>query len=47
MIELDDGTLLFPSQDEEGNGPGAIFGNTKGEGFYVFAQEEKNESGKD
>jgi len=25
-IELDDGTVLYPSQDEEGNGPGALFG---------------------
>jgi hypothetical protein len=25
MIELDDGALLFPSQDDEGNGPGALF----------------------
>lgn len=27
VIELDDGTILYPSQDEEGNGPGALFGN--------------------
>ena len=26
VIELDDGTLLFPSRDDEGNGPGALFG---------------------
>ena len=33
-IILDDGTVLFPSQDEEGNGPGAIFGtDSKGAGF--------------
>ena len=27
IITLDDGTELFPSQDDEGNGPGAIFTN--------------------
>ena len=26
---LDDGTVFFPSQDDEGNGAGAIFGQTK------------------
>ena len=25
IIELDDGTLIYPSQDEEGNGPGVLF----------------------
>ena len=25
VIQLDDGTLIFPSQDDEGNGPGALF----------------------
>lgn len=25
VLKLDDGTLLFPSQDDEGNGPGALF----------------------
>jgi len=23
---LDDGNIIYPSQDEEGNGPGALFG---------------------
>ncbi len=27
VFELDDGTLIYPSADPEGNGPGAIFGN--------------------
>ena len=32
IIQLDDNTLIFPSQDDEGNGPGAIFGqDSKGE----------------
>lgn len=26
-IELDDGTVIFASQDDEGNGPGALFTN--------------------
>lgn len=25
MIVLDDGTTLYPSMDDEGNGPGALF----------------------
>ena len=24
-LVLDDGSIIYPSQDEEGNGPGAIF----------------------
>ena len=27
VLILDDGTLIFPSKDDEGNGPGALFGN--------------------
>jgi hypothetical protein len=39
-IELDDGTILFPSKDEEGNGPGAWFGETKsGDQFGIMANE--------
>lgn len=26
VMEMDDGTLLFPSRDPEGNGPGTLFG---------------------
>jgi hypothetical protein len=34
VLVLDNGTKLFASQDHEGNGPGAIFGeDKKGEGF--------------
>jgi len=29
VLHLDDGNLLFPSQDDEGNGPGAIFTNSE------------------
>jgi hypothetical protein len=32
VIQLDNHTVIFPSQDDEGNGPGALFGQTlKGE----------------
>ena len=27
VLELDDGTSIFPSRDDEGNGPGALFTN--------------------
>ena len=38
VLALDNGTLLFPSRDEEGNGPGALFGATASkQGFRVFA----------
>lgn len=25
VMELDNGTLVYPAQDDEGNGPGALF----------------------
>ncbi len=30
-LALDDGTLLYPSQDYEGNAPGALFGFSRGQ----------------
>jgi hypothetical protein len=30
VLELDNGTLVYPSQDPEGNGPGALFGEVDG-----------------
>ncbi len=30
IIEFDDGTYIFPSQDDEGNDAGAIFGGKYG-----------------
>jgi len=30
VLVLDNGTLLYPSQDDEGNGAGSLFGNTDG-----------------
>jgi hypothetical protein len=32
VIQLDDGTLIYPSQDDEGNNAGALFGQTKNGG---------------
>jgi hypothetical protein len=38
VLVLDNGAILFPSRDEEGNGPGALFGATAlKQGFRVFA----------
>lgn len=35
-LVLDDGTLLYPSRDPEGNGAGALFGRSaKGEEFQL------------
>jgi hypothetical protein len=32
VIELDDGSTIYPSMDDEGNGPGALFGvDSKGQ----------------
>ena len=36
VLVLDNGAILFPSRDEEGNGPGALFGATaRKQGFRV------------
>jgi hypothetical protein len=41
-IILDDGTVLYPSRDEEGNGPGAVFGmSSRGQGFQVLAPRRR------
>ena len=32
---LDDGNIIYPSQDEEGNGPGALFGKNVKEDISV------------
>ena len=31
VIILDDGNMIYPSMDEEGNGPGVLFTNNKKE----------------
>jgi hypothetical protein len=36
VIELDDGTILYPSCDPEGNGPGALFGVQLGASIYFY-----------
>jgi hypothetical protein len=35
VVVLESGVTLFASQDEEGNGPGALFGEYQSEGFIV------------
>ena len=43
LIELEDGRTIFASQDDEGNGPGAMFSLTpKGEQVAIFVDEENN-----
>lgn len=40
-IVLDSGAVVFSSRDEEGNGPGALFGMTpRGDGFRVLAPQQ-------
>ena len=44
VIELTDGTLLYPSQDEEGNGPGVLFAQTaEGQVFTLIDREANND----
>ena len=38
---LDDGNIIYPSQDEEGNGPGALFGKNVKEDISVFIMTSK------
>lgn len=39
---LDDGNIIYPSQDSEGNGPGALFGKNVKEdvSFFIMTSEE-------
>ena len=40
VLVLDSGTVVVPSRDEEGNGPGALFGATVGgQDFHILAPE--------
>jgi hypothetical protein len=32
VMQLDDGNIIYPSQDDEGNGPGALFTNDEKQG---------------
>ncbi len=36
VLELDDGTLLYPSSDDEGNNGGALFGREPGGVCFGF-----------
>jgi hypothetical protein len=36
VIELSNGTILFPSRDPEGNGPGALFGRNEDQSFGFY-----------
>ena len=36
VFVLDDGTLIYPSQDAEGNGPGELFGSAGDSQFMVM-----------
>jgi hypothetical protein len=29
ILQLDDGNIIYPSQDDEGNGPGSLFTNNE------------------
>jgi len=41
VIVLDDGTKIYASRDDEGNGIGTLFGRDKsGKAFYVTAREK-------
>jgi hypothetical protein len=40
-IELEDGTLIFPAMDYEGNGPGALFAKDDRGNFYVATEPGK------
>jgi len=43
-ILLDDGNIIYPSQDEEGNGPGALFGKIVEDDvrFFIIAGDKKS-----
>jgi hypothetical protein len=42
VLELEDGGIIYASQDEEDNGPGTFFAvNKEGEDLYVFPEQEE------
>ena len=46
VLELDNGGILFPSRDYEGNGGGALFGSDKnGNGFTIAVNRKSNNGG--
>lgn len=36
VIVFDDGSIIYPSQDDEGNGFGTLFGVVEGEEVYIL-----------
>jgi hypothetical protein len=41
IIELSDGSMIYPSCDPEGNGPGSLFGkDSKGTAYYIYPSNE-------
>lgn len=38
-IILDDGSFIYASQDEEGNGPGTFFGFKDDQSYYIMPVE--------
>lgn len=44
VMVLDDGTKLYPSQDPEGNGPGALFGDSDGELIQIGFKKKEGEA---
>lgn len=39
VIVFTDGTIIFPSRDPEGNGPGALFGRDKEGEFQLHLRQ--------
>lgn len=41
VLELDNGDYLYASQDEEGNGPGALFGSSLVDEDYIVIPDQE------
>lgn len=40
VLVFEDGSLIYPSSDDEGNGAGTLYGqNKKGDFFYVYSDK--------
>ncbi len=40
-LVLDNGAILYPSRDDEGNGPGVLFGTSSRGGFHVSVSKPR------
>jgi len=41
VLEMEKGGKIYAARDEEGNGPGVLFGETaEGENVYIYPSEE-------